>query len=99
MLACVAIAAAISLPRPAVSSRPRNSQPGTDRLARYDLSYQMSSRIPPGTAAAGGAHGAMAISLTPSATVGLSLFLSFAIFMLGAVRIVSALSAGGHARW
>jgi O-antigen ligase len=64
--------------------------PGTDRfLNEYDLAYRASGLMTTGSAGFGVAP-RWPISLSPPATlIGLSLFVSFALFMLGLVRVLS----------
>lgn len=92
---CAAVAVAVALqllplPRGLLAT----ISPGTDRfLSDYDLAYRASDLVIPGSVGSSGAPG-WPISLSPPATLlGLSLFVSFAIFMLGLVRVLSTTGA------
>ena len=96
--AVVAIAVALQLvplPRGLLAT----ISPGTDRfLSEYDLAYRASGLMTPGSGASSGAPG-WPVSLAPPATVlGLCLFVSLAIFMLGLVRVLSTTGALPAAR-
>lgn len=99
-LACAAIGLAAALQLlPLTQEVLEKVSPGTHRfLSEYDLSYQAAALLAQGRDASV-SPARWPISLAPTATVlGLALFLSFGVFMLGLVRILGATGALGAVR-